>query len=111
VENAIWHGLMNKENGAGNLDISLQQKDTILECFITDNGVGRKAAMELSSRSSPKHRSMGLQITKDRISLLDNEQEEHSIEIEDLYDNDGNASGTKVTLRITYKVTVEKVFF
>ena len=109
VENAIWHGLMNKENGTGNLGISLQPKDAILECIITDNGVGRKAAKELSS-PAPKHRSMGLQITKDRISLLDKEQGEHSIEIEDLYDNDGNARGTKATLRITYKVTVEKVF-
>jgi LytS/YehU family sensor histidine kinase len=75
VENAIWHGLMNKENGTGNLGISLQLKDAILECIITDNGVGRKAAKELSSSSSPKHRSMGLQITKDRISLLDKNRE------------------------------------
>lgn len=110
VENAIWHGLMNKEYGEGNLDILLQQKDEILECTITDNGVGRKAALELSSKSTAKYKSMGLQITKERIALLDNEQGEHSIEIKDLFDNNGNASGTKVLLRIKYKITIEKVF-
>ncbi|MEP7230338.1 MAG: histidine kinase [Ginsengibacter sp.] len=117
VENAIWHGLMNlpdqqtgKEYGEGNLDIFLQQKDEILECIIVDNGVGRKAASELSKSSTSKYKSMGLQITKERIALLDNEQGENSIAIEDLYDDNGNAEGTKIILRIKYKVTVEKVF-
>ncbi|MEP7230336.1 MAG: histidine kinase [Ginsengibacter sp.] len=110
VENSIWHGLMNKESGEGNLDILLQQKDEILECIIVDNGVGRKAASELSKSSTSKYKSMGLQITKERIALLDNEQGENSIAIEDLYDDNGNSEGTKIILRIKYKVTAEKVF-
>jgi LytS/YehU family sensor histidine kinase len=103
VENAIWHGLMYKE-GAGNLDIHVLPKDEILECIITDNGVGRKAASEFENRSAAKYKSMGLQITKERIALLDKEGEQ-SIEIEDLYESNGNANGTKVTLRIKFKST------
>jgi tetratricopeptide (TPR) repeat protein len=109
VENAIWHGLMNREDGAGDLNILLQQKNELLECTIADNGVGRKAALELSSKSA-KHKSMALQITKERIALLHVEQKEDSIEIEDLYDDNGNATGTKVMLRIKYKIAAEKVF-
>ncbi len=41
--------------------------------------------------------------------MLDNEQREHSIEIEDLYSDNGNASGTKVRLRIKCGKTL-KVF-
>lgn len=104
VENAIWHGLMHKE-GAGNLDICLQLKNEILECIIKDDGVGRKTTLELSSKSATKHKSLGLQITKDRMALL-----EDSVQILDLYDDKGSAAGTKVTLKIKYKTTVEKIF-
>jgi tetratricopeptide (TPR) repeat protein len=99
VENAIWHGLMLKK-GTGKLDIRLQLKEEALECTITDNGIGRKAASDLNNKTATKYKSMGLQITQERIALLDKEQGENSIAIEDLYDDTGNASGTKVTLRI-----------
>ncbi|HEX5152708.1 MAG TPA: histidine kinase [Parafilimonas sp.] len=110
AENAIWHGLMQKESGEGNLAILLQQKNEILECTITDNGVGRKVALELSRNATSKNKSLGLQITKERIALLDNEQGEHFIEIEDLYDDNGNAMGTKVIIRIKYKIAIEKLY-
>jgi len=110
VENAIWHGLSYKEDDGGNLDINLQQKHEILECTITDNGIGRKAASEFSGKSAVQHKSIALQITKERIALLGNEEGERSIIIEDLYDNNGIASGTKVILRIRYKTTVEKLY-
>jgi hypothetical protein len=111
IENAIWHGLIHKdiERGQGYLDILVQQRDEIIEYTIADNGMGRKATLALNNKSAGKYKSMGLQITKERIALLDNQQGIQSIEIEDLYDNNGNASGTKVLLRIKYNVPVEKV--
>jgi tetratricopeptide (TPR) repeat protein len=117
IENAIWHGLMHlphrqagKECNQGHLEIFVQQKDEIIEYTITDNGIGRKAAFELSSKSTAKYKSLGLQITTERIALLDKERGEHFIEIKDLYDGNGNANGTKVLLRIKYNVPAEKVF-
>ena len=100
AENAIWHGLMNKE-GPGHLIILLNKENNILSCVIEDNGVGCSKAAELKSKSVEKKKSFGLQITKDRLALLNQDSNESTFfEMEDLYDNKGNANGTRVILKI-----------
>jgi hypothetical protein len=103
VENAIWHGLMNKED-SGSLEISFSLEAEVLTCIITDNGVGREAATLFKSKSAVKEKSMGLKITRERLSLIQKESEdEASFEFVDLFDPEGNAAGTKVVLRIGTK--------
>jgi LytS/YehU family sensor histidine kinase len=75
AENAIWHGMMNKE-GQGHLTISLSQQNNELSCLIEDNGVGRAKAAELKSKSAVKKKSLGLQITKERLALLNKDSNE-----------------------------------
>ena len=50
AENAIWHGLMHKEE-RGHLEIRIFQQQEILCCRINDDGIGRKKAAELKSKS------------------------------------------------------------
>jgi tetratricopeptide (TPR) repeat protein len=108
-ENAIWHGLMHKD-GPGKLEISLGLENNILHCIITDNGVGREKAEEIKSKSAEKEKSLGLKITTDRLALLNKEKGVNtSYKIEDLYDEDGNAAGTRVELMICFKETMEEV--
>lgn len=108
-ENAIWHGLMHKE-GQGALDIGINMQDNVLNCTITDNGVGREKAAELKSKSAEKDKSLGLKITKERLALLNKDNGAQTFyDIEDLYDDAGNASGTKVKLQIRYKEFVEEI--
>ncbi len=105
VENAIWHGLMHKEE-RGLLSISMIVEDDTLLCFIRDNGIGRKRAAQLKSKSAEKHKSMGLQITAERLALLTGTGEAgHFFRIEDLYDAEGNAMGTQVVLTIKINST------
>lgn len=101
VENAVWHGLMNKEE-RGQLSVVIKEINDILTVCIRDNGVGRKQADLLKSKSVEKYKSMGLQITAQRLALLTTGKEEsgHLFEIEDLYDQDGNPTGTQVILKI-----------
>jgi tetratricopeptide (TPR) repeat protein len=100
VENAVWHGLMHK-NGGGELSVEVGERNGILTVIIQDNGVGRKRAGILKSKSVEKYKSMGLQITAQRLALLTGEGKPgHLFEIEDLYDEDGNAAGTRVVLKI-----------
>ena len=103
AENAIWHGLMHKqEKGLLMLDFSIE--DRLLNCVITDNGIGREGAALVKSKSSEKQKSMGLKITTERLNLLNNDGGcEASFTIKDLKDESGNASGTRVRLRIGYK--------
>jgi len=107
AENAIWHGLMHKqEKGFLNFDFSTEEK--FLMCIISDNGVGREQAELLKSKSVEKQKSMGLKITKERLSLLnDNSNEQTFFTIEDMTDENGNATGTRVHLKIYYKEMVE----
>jgi tetratricopeptide (TPR) repeat protein len=100
VENAIWHGLMHKLE-RGLLTITLSVEKDLLTCTIRDNGVGRKRADLLKSKSAQKHKSMGLQITAERMALLTGKEGSgHFFRIEDLYESDGKAAGTEVILTI-----------
>jgi tetratricopeptide (TPR) repeat protein len=100
VENAVWHGLMHKRD-RGELIVSVQERNGVLMVIIRDNGVGRKRAGVLKSKSVEKYKSMGLQITAQRLALLTGKEEPgHLFEIEDLYDEHGNAAGTQVVLKI-----------
>ncbi len=107
-ENAIWHGLMHKDE-QGLLSIELSMQDKILVCCITDNGVGRGRAGELNSKSAEKQKSMGLKITTERLALINNEKGIHtSYEIFDLKNEKGIAMGTKIILKISSKEFVEE---
>ena len=100
AENAIWHGLMHRED-KGQLEIEISQVNDLLFFRIADNGIGRKAASELRSKSATRHKSVGLKITADRIALLHNSNENGSmVTINDLVHEDGTAAGTEVIIKI-----------
>ena len=100
TENAIWHGLMHRED-KGQLDIDVIEEDDYLYIKITDNGIGRKKAAELARKSATKHKSMGLRITKDRIAMLEKTNgAESPVKIIDLEHEDGSAAGTEVIIKM-----------
>jgi LytS/YehU family sensor histidine kinase len=106
AENAVWHGLMNKD-GNRELVIDLHVEDNMLHCKITDNGVGRKKAALMKSKSAEKNKSMGLEVTKNRLALLSQSLDSpYFFEITDLEDEKGNATGTSVSFKITVKETI-----
>ncbi|MEM7374735.1 MAG: tetratricopeptide repeat protein [Bacteroidota bacterium] len=100
VENAIWHGLMHKEDGRGKIRIQLEAKGEILHCQIEDNGVGRKKALELKQANRPSHQSMAMTVTRERLGLLDQSGLAQPVEIIDLKDASNQALGTRVHVHI-----------
>ena len=100
VENAIKHGLVPKKGG-GELYIKISKKENRLEISVTDNGIGRKKAAELKRPGRKQHKSLGMQLTFERLKDL---EEATGVDVKwhitDLYDKDGKAAGTKVTLII-----------
>jgi len=102
VENAIWHGLMHKKE-SGKLQIELYTDDNILFCKIADDGIGRKKAAELKSKSALSYKSMGMSITADRIAMMKQQDELGThIVINDLVLSDGSAGGTEVIIKIPF---------
>ena len=99
VENAIWHGLMHKEE-RGLITIELKTENNFLLCSIEDNGVGRKRSAELRSRKIKKT-SMGMKITQERIDIINKAYStDTSVRIIDLVSPEGEAMGTRVEVRI-----------
>ena len=102
VENAIWHGLMHKKE-SGHLEIELYTEDELLFCKIADDGIGRKKAAELKSKSALSYKSMGMSITADRIAMLQQQDQLGThIVINDLVLADGSAGGTEVIIKIPF---------
>jgi sensor histidine kinase YesM len=103
VENAIWHGLMQKKDGrTGKVEIRISKEKESLQCVIEDNGIGREKAQALREQKTGNHkRSMGMQITKDRIEMINKlYNTDTRMQIVDLKDPEGNANGTRVELLI-----------
>jgi ligand-binding sensor domain-containing protein len=103
AENAIWHGLMPRKT-IGNLEIDVFLDDQILVCRIRDDGIGRKKAAELKSKSRIGHKSFGMKITASRIDLLkEKEVLNSSVVINDLVLPDNSAAGTEVIIKLPVK--------
>lgn len=101
LENALWHGLSSKE-GEKNivLDVSKGQNGFI-KIAITDDGVGRDAAEKIKERKVLKRKSLGIDITKERLANFSRDyQNSFQVEIIDIYNENNEPSGTRILLHI-----------
>jgi LytS/YehU family sensor histidine kinase len=104
VENAIWHGLMHKNDGHGMLKVTVSREGKDVYYVVEDNGIGREAAKLIRSKSAEKNKSMGMQITRDRMDISGKMSDTtFHVDIQDLYDVRGVPSGTRVILRMSPK--------
>ncbi len=100
VENAIWHGLMHKEDNRI-LQVEIKKNKTELQCSITDNGVGRKKASEIKQKNDNLRKSKGLTLISERLNLLNTiHPGQTEFSFHDLYDEKKIASGTRVEIII-----------
>ncbi len=98
VENAIHHGLLNKQTGNRKLTISASLENDYIKYAIIDNGVGRAKAQQLNELNKPEHQSYGIDITTERIELY-NQTGHNNVTITDLFENN-EPSGTRVEIRV-----------
>lgn len=101
LENALWHGLSSKE-GEKNIDLAVsRENDKYTKISITDNGVGREASERIKEGKILKRKSIGIDITKERLANYSKDFENSfQVEIIDLYGPAKEALGTKVVLHI-----------
>lgn len=100
VENAIWHGLLNKSAG-GTVQINATLENGTLVIQIEDDGAGREAAKAIAAKNQTiKRQSYGMSLIKDRLAIMrDWKHIDTTVEIQDLYES-GSPSGTRVTLKL-----------
>ncbi len=101
IENAIWHGLINK-SGAKQLLVKFEEtndKNRLL-CVVEDNGIGRQRAGEIKIlQNQVFHESKGIKITQERLELLQYQmKDEMAVRISDKFNSDQVSEGTRVEL-------------
>lgn len=99
LENALWHGLSSKE-GDKNIDLAVKKgKNGFIEIAITDNGVGRDAAEKIKDGKVLKRKSVGIDITKERLANFSRDYENYfNMEIIDQFDEKNRPIGTKIII-------------
>ncbi|HEY4327817.1 MAG TPA: histidine kinase [Mucilaginibacter sp.] len=91
VENSIWHGLAEK-GGEGHIRIEVTRDNTLLNCVVTDDGIGR------SAKPKSGKKSFGFKITADRIALLNKLKNTNaSVHLVDL------EKGTRVEVKLPFE--------
>lgn len=103
VENALLHGLRNKEEGNYILQIIFIEEDDYYKIDIIDNGVGRKKAKEFNNF---KKNGNGLKTIFEMIDII-NRYEPNALYfcIEDMEES----GGTKITIQLKKKINYEQI--
>jgi hypothetical protein len=103
VENAIIHGLLPLQGKNGKLNLHIEKSNGHIKVVIDDNGIGRQEAAVRANNKSSGHTPHGINITMERLQMLNSELPSNShtsITILDKQNADGTSAGTTVTLLI-----------
>lgn len=101
VENAIVHGLANSDEENLYLTVTATLEKEKIRYVIQDNGIGRDRSAEYRRLNKPYHQSLGLEITAERIHILNNDGDrQEAVKITDLYDEHRIPDGTRVEITI-----------
>lgn len=96
VENAIVHGIAHSHKEQLELTVTAVLQDNHIKYIIQDNGIGRAKASEYNRENKPGHKSIGLQITAERIAHFNREEQTNAVKVIDLYTDDHEPCGTRV---------------
>ena len=100
VENAIHHGLLNRQEGERKLLVAAALEDNFIQYTVSDNGVGRIKAQEIKKVNKPEHQSYGIHITTERIHLHNQDAAINgAVVITDLTD-EGKPNGTEIKIKL-----------
>jgi hypothetical protein len=72
----------------------------VLECCITDNGIGRVKAIQAKAQRENYHKSTALKVAEERLANLNGNADFVPFEFIDLKDDKDQPIGTKVIFRI-----------
>jgi tetratricopeptide (TPR) repeat protein len=97
AENAILHGLHNKENGV--LNIYVRKVNEMICCVVEDNGNGSIADPSTGPVESKQHKSLGKKIINERLSIINRlKKAKASVNIFQVKDAENRPGGIRVEL-------------
>ncbi|TXD49870.1 tetratricopeptide repeat protein [Polaribacter sp. IC073] len=101
LENSLWHGLSSKKDDKKITIVINKTSSNYIQIDISDNGIGRKAAAKIKAEKTINRKSIGINLTKDRLTnFAKNLKNDFSIIYKDLEDENENSLGTKVVITL-----------
>lgn len=108
IENSIKHGLSSKEGAKTIRIIMTKVNDESFICSISDNGIGRNLSNQIKDQQQKLefHKSMGMKLIEDRLNIISGQKTLNNIQIMDIFDAKGFASGTRVDILFPIKLNI-----
>ncbi|MBK7634274.1 MAG: hypothetical protein IPJ13_08215 [Saprospiraceae bacterium] len=77
-------------------------------CSISDNGIGRNLSNQIKDQQQKLefHKSMGMKLIEDRLNIISGQKTLNNIQIMDMFDAKGLASGTRVDILFPIKLNI-----
>lgn len=99
LENSLWHGLSTKKENK-KMSITLEKvSNEYIKIEIEDNGIGRKAAAKIKAKKSIQRKSIGIELTKDRLETFAKPLKNNfELTYKDVVNENNKTCGTKVIL-------------
>lgn len=95
VENAIKHGILNKDDEGGEIIVLLSLSEGFLNIEVKDNGIGFKKSTEMKLDLPSDRKHLGLEFTQQRLALL---SDQNKMEVKDLSEGEGSSVIIKIYL-------------
>lgn len=102
LENAIWHGLSSKKYDDKKIVISISKYNMdFVQINIKDNGIGREASAKIKSEKTIQRKSVGIQLTKERLDrFVKYKQHNYALLYKDVKNLNNEIAGTLVVLKL-----------
>ena len=102
AENAIIHGLQNKENGI--IKIAVAKQENMIKCTVEDNGIGRQHPVSIEREAAQKHKSLGMKIIGERLNIINQlKKVKAAIHIFDVKDAENKPGGLRIELLLPFE--------
>ncbi|MGI8952474.1 MAG: tetratricopeptide repeat-containing sensor histidine kinase [Chitinophagaceae bacterium] len=103
VENAIIHGVHNKEDGM--IKIKVNKENEMICCVIEDNGNGEQSRLISKGLESEMNKSLGRKIISERLNIINQiKKAKSSVNIFDLKDADNKPRGLRIELLLPFEL-------
>ena len=100
LQNLITNAIKFRSQAPLQIHIGSRLQSNFWLFSVQDNGIGRVKSAEINKAKARSHQSTALEVTRERLDILNKEGKGKSLEIIDLKNDDESAAGTKVVVKM-----------
>jgi LytS/YehU family sensor histidine kinase len=102
AENAVKHGMKNREDGNGIISISFTLRNSHILCVVEDNGPGIDETVKNQNQFNG---SLGMKLTSERIEILSRQWIKNlDLKVVNIGEKDKEKTGTRVEIEMPFEI-------